>query len=88
MSNKPYKLTENTTESVAEPAVAYLSNAEISSDGWNPNTPFIGTQEEWWEHFHRIEAGEFMSLEEYFKQFDEWKKDLLARKLRSATNLK
>jgi len=56
MSNKPYKTKENTPTTVNEPAVAYQSaNAKtsLSDNSWNPNVPFHGTQEEWWEHFHR-----------------------------------
>lgn len=44
---------------------------------WNPNKPFHGTQEEWSEHFHEIEKGEFISLEEANKQFEEWKEQFL-----------
>jgi hypothetical protein len=87
MQNNEYETSDKAQpDVVAEPVVAYRSEADVSSvatsDGWNPNVPFHGTQDEWWEHFHKIEEGEFMSLEEYFKQFDAWKKALLARKLR------
>ena len=80
MKNKPYKISENTQMIVSEPAVAYHQKiAETSSSGnWNPNVPFHGTQEEWWEHFHRIEEGEFMTIEEADKEFEIWRKKLLA----------
>ena len=45
---------------------------------WNPNVPFHGTQEEWREHFHEIEQGEFMTLDEFDRKFGAWKKDYLA----------
>jgi hypothetical protein len=49
---------------------------------WNPNVPFIGTQEEWWEHFHEIEEGNFMPWEEHQKKFKEWKKNYLANRMK------
>jgi hypothetical protein len=57
MSKKQYNTKDYAPMTVGEPAVAYTSaSAKTSSDdGWNPNVPFHGTQEEWWEHFHRIE---------------------------------
>jgi hypothetical protein len=84
MQNKPYKNPENTPTTLNEPAVAYRrANVESSSSGkWNPNVPFHGTQEEWWEHFHRIEEGEFMTLEEFDRKFETWKKEYLASKLK------
>jgi len=52
-----------------------------SSDEWNPNVPFHGTQEEWWEHFHQIEQGKFMTIEEADKKFEAWRKKLLASRM-------
>ncbi|MCL2132200.1 MAG: hypothetical protein FWH36_07110 [Lentimicrobiaceae bacterium] len=52
-----------------------------SSDRWNPNVPFIGTQEEWWEHFHQIERGNFMTIEEADKKFEIWKEKFLASRM-------
>jgi hypothetical protein len=80
MPSKIYKNTENFTLSIAEPAVAYqTATSELSSsDKWNPNVPFHGTQEEWWDHFHRIEEGEFMTIEEADEKFEKWKTKLLA----------
>jgi hypothetical protein len=65
------------------PAVSYqTATSEISAQNeWNPNVPFHGTQEEWWEHFHRIEEGNFMTLEEFDHKFEAWKKNFLASRL-------
>ena len=86
MANKSYKTTKNAPLTVREPATAYQrrpATAEISSSNdWNPNVPFHGTQEEWWDHFHRIEQGHFMPLEEANKEFDKWKKEFLASRLK------
>ncbi|MDR2622877.1 MAG: hypothetical protein LBC48_09955 [Dysgonamonadaceae bacterium] len=85
MSNKTYKTQENTPVTANEPVVAYQrTNAGTSSLGnsWNPNVPFCGTQEEWWEHFHRIEEGEFYTLEEFDEKFETWKKAFLASRLK------
>jgi len=80
MQTKSYKNTEKTQNSVNEPAVAYRNvSVETSSlESWNPNVPFHGTQEEWWEHFRRIEEGEFMTWEEHQKRFNAWKNMYLA----------
>ena len=74
MQNKIYNIPSNVSETVNELEVAEVSSA----NEWNPNVPFHGTQEEWWEHFHEIEQGEFMTWEEHKKQFDAWKKNYLA----------
>ena len=83
MQKKPYKIQENAPTIVNEPVAAYLQTVSTtsSSDSWNPNVPFHGTQEEWWEYFHRIEQGEFTSLEEANREFAEWKKEFLASRL-------
>jgi hypothetical protein len=83
MPNKSYKIPANTPKTVSEPAVAYRkAPSETSSpDSWNPNVPFHGTQEEWWEHFHRIEKGPFYTIEEADKEFEIWKKELLASRM-------
>ena len=74
--NKPYTVDEPDSVCVEEPAVAYqLTTA------WDPNVPFSGTQEDWWEHFMQIEKGQFYSLEQANRKFDVWKKDYLAKKL-------
>ena len=92
MPNKSYQTAEEAPLIAAEPAVAYHRTAPSKpspavmepelSNRWNPNVPFHGTQEEWWEHFHRIEDGEFMTLEEFDLKFNTWKKKLLASKLK------
>ena len=92
MPNKSYQVAEDAPLIVSEPAVAYQRTAPFqpsiqemeykSSDRWSPNVPFHGTQEEWWEHFHRIEEGEFMTVEEFDIKFNAWKKKLLASKLK------
>ena len=88
MPTKSYHIQEEAPMTVAEPAVAYRRDAarhvstEISSStGWNPNVPFHGTQEEWWEHFHRIEEGPFYTIEEANEEFEIWKKKLLASRM-------
>ena len=53
-----------------------------SSNRWNPNVPFHCTQEEFLEHIHSIEAGEFMTLEEFKSRHEAWKKEYLASKLK------
>jgi hypothetical protein len=80
MQNKSYRVSKETPTVVNEPAVAYRRTIvkASSSDEWNPNVPFHGTEEEWWEHFHRIEKGEFMTIEEADKEFEIWRKKLLA----------
>ena len=80
MQNKSYKYQENTAVNMGEPAVV-CEPERSSSDRWNPNVPFIGTQEEWWEHFHQIEKGEFTPLKEANKEFAVWKKEYLANRL-------
>jgi hypothetical protein len=80
MPKKPYKTKDDEPMTVSEPAAAYRSaRVDVSSsDDWNPNVPFCGTQEEWWDHFHRIEEGHFTPWEEHEKEFEEWKKNYLA----------
>ena len=84
MQTKPYHIPETEHLIAAEPAVAYSSigfEPKPSSDSWNPNVPFHGTQEEWWEHFHRIEEGNFMTIEEADEKFEIWKKKFLASRM-------
>jgi hypothetical protein len=35
-----------------------------------------------WNHFHRIEEGKFTPLEEADREFEIWKKEFLASRLR------
>lgn len=82
MPSKQYKIKNNNISNVVgEPAVVYHTKATTESN-WNPNAPFCGTQEEWWEHFHQIEEGDFMTLEEFNRKFEAWKKKYLANKLK------
>jgi hypothetical protein len=84
MSKKSYKITEEKPMLVEESAIAYQTKIKNTSlaDNWNPNVPFHGTQEEWWEHFHRIEEGEFTTLEEANREFEIWKEQYLANRLK------
>ena len=60
-----------------------VPNTHPSTFGkWNPNVPFHCTQEEFLEHIHRIEQGEFMSWEECKKRINEWEKEYLAKRLK------
>jgi hypothetical protein len=63
---------------VGESAVAFK---KTSSNKWNPNVPFTCTQEEFWEHIHQIEQGEFMTIEEADKEFELWEKELLVSRM-------
>ena len=47
----------------------------------NPNFPFEVTQEEFVAHIRRIEAGNFMTIEEADKKFEIWKKKFLASRM-------
>jgi hypothetical protein len=68
--SKTYQISEPTPLSVSEPAVAY-STSPLDTK-WNPNVPFIGTQEEWREHFHRIEEGPFYPATETHQRISQW----------------
>jgi hypothetical protein len=83
MLNKPYKIPDDTPGIVSEPVVAYRKAPAKTSapDSWNPNVPFHGTQDEWWEHIHRIEEGKFYTAEEHKKRFEVWKKKFLASRI-------
>ena len=50
--------------------------------GWNPNVPFAVTEEEFMAHIRRIEAGNFMTLEEHRRRFNAWKTEYLANRLK------
>ncbi len=74
MPKKPYKIPEKKPTIAGEPAVAYGKDVACRSTAadWNPNAPFHGTQEEWWEHFHRIEEGEFYPASETHQRVSKW----------------
>jgi len=86
MQKKSYKTLDNKSEVVCEPATAYQRRpvtAEMtSSDKWNPNVPLHVTEEEWLEHIRKIEEGPFMSIEEADREFEIWKKEFLASRLK------
>ena len=79
MLQKSYKNQGNVAVGVKEPAIAFK---KTSSNRWNPNVPFTCTQEEFWEHIHEIERGEFMTIEEFDRKFEVWRQDYLANKLK------
>jgi hypothetical protein len=74
MPRKSYKIRDNAPMIAGEPVAAYQKTAVETplSDSWNPNVPFHGTQDEWWEHFHRIEEGEFYSISEIHQRILQW----------------
>ena len=82
MSRKLYKNHDNTSVNVSETTVCEtVELKKSSSNRWNPNVPFTCTQEEFWEHIHEIERGNFTPLEEANKEFDAWKREYLAKRL-------
>jgi hypothetical protein len=87
MPRNSYKTPKNMPATVNEPVVTYQHTCSdvaynvSTENNWNPNVPFHGTQEEWWEHFHRIEKSEFTPLEEANREFEVWKKEFLASRL-------
>ena len=77
-----YQIQEDAPLIVSEPVVAYQRTAPSQgSVKINPNVPFHGTQEEWWEHIHRIEEGPFYTIEEADREFELWKKEYLASRM-------
>ena len=78
MPKKSYKMPEETPVNVNEPAIAYSTTASVVADKWNPNVPFHCTQEEFLEHIHSIEQGNFTPLEEANREFELWRKEYLA----------
>jgi hypothetical protein len=73
MPNK-YETSKDEPMTVHEPAAAYRTAVAetMFSDKWNPNVPFHGTQEEWWEHFHNIEEGVFYPASETHQRISQW----------------
>jgi len=84
MPKKPYNYTDVEDEPMMleEPALAYQTanrsepmTADIStSKGMfdNPNVPFHCTEEEFLEHIHRIEQGEFSPVADAHQRVSEW----------------
>jgi len=64
----------NKASAVNEPVETYQkSENDVSiSDKWNPNIPFKGTQEEWWDHFSQIEGSPFYSVSEIHQRVSLW----------------
>jgi hypothetical protein len=84
MPNKSFKTRSKAPIAVGDPVAASrgaVSEVSPSDNSWDPNVPFHGTQEEWWDHFHRIEEGHFTPLEEANEEFKAWKKEYLAKRL-------
>jgi len=83
MLKESYKNQGDTLIDIDEPAAdcRRVDAKKSASNAWNPNVPFVGTQEEWWEHFHEIEKGEFMTIEEADKKFEIWRRNLLASRM-------
>ena len=81
MQKKTYTTTEDTPITVREPAVAYgtMVAEPSSSTKWNPNVPFHCTQEEFLEHIHNIEQGNFTTWEEAKREFEQWRRERLAK---------
>jgi hypothetical protein len=80
MPKKTYHIEDEAPTMLAEPAVAYGKCADrrvSTSNDWNPNVPLNCTQEEFLEHIHRIEQGNFMTIEEADIKFEVWRKDYL-----------
>ena len=71
MAKKTYQTPENEPMPVGEPEAAYRVKVS-SSNSWNPNVPFHGTQEEWWEHIRQIEAGQFYPVFEAHQRISQW----------------
>jgi hypothetical protein len=71
MRRKAYNITEDAPVGVKE-----------RTGLWGPNRVFNGTQDEFMEHIRNIEAGEFMTIEEADKKFEEWRKEYHANRIR------
>ena len=54
----------------------------LVADKFNPNFPCEVTQAEFMAHIRRIEAGPFFTIEEADKEFEEWRKEYHAKKLK------
>lgn len=57
------------------------SQALSLKEKWNPNKPVHATRDEFLDHIRKIEQGPFMTLDEGFKQFEQWKTELLRSRL-------
>ncbi|WP_287619178.1 hypothetical protein [Parabacteroides sp.] len=76
------KLSDITSQGItAKAARTRKAKIEPAKPKWDPTKPIQFTQEEIWEHIHEIEKGPFMTLDECFKRFDEWKQEFLKSRL-------
>ncbi len=71
MPKKPYRIKKDKSDTASEPAAAYQKTNTAAGE-WNPNVPFHGTQEEWWEHVHHIEEGSFSPVAEVHQRIVQW----------------
>ncbi|MDR2556658.1 MAG: hypothetical protein LBC49_02965 [Bacteroidales bacterium] len=74
-----YKSKKGNSTEVCEPSAAYSTTRQYNRIILNPNEPFNGTQSQWWEHISNIEQGSFTPLQEANQEFEEWKKQYLAK---------
>ena len=89
MLKESYNYQGDTLVDIDEPVAdcGRVASKKSASKAWNPNVPFVGTQEQWWEHFHEIEKGKFMTIEEADIKFEIWRRNLLATKSRKYRNI-
>ena len=67
---------------ISEDVTVAVSEYGASASFINPNVPLCVTQEEFREHIHRMEAGNFTPLEEANREFETWKKEYLINRLK------
>ena len=74
MQRKACTVTEDMPMTICEPAVDYgtMVAEPQSSTKWNPNVPFHCTQEEFLEHIHSIEQGDFYPVAEVHQRISKW----------------
>jgi len=81
MAKKTRKSEDIASELLQESTIVYQRKKSVDVLDWNPNVPVHATQEEWWEHFHKIEKEQFTPLEIANQEFEEWRKKYFASKL-------
>ena len=76
MPTNRYDILDAEPVVAGEPAVAYLRRDEFSTRSstgcWGPNALFDGTQEDFLEHIHRIEEGDFFPVKEVHNRISQW----------------
>ena len=93
MPKKPYNFTdaEDDPMTLNEPALAYqtayhsdvmVADVPTSKRFNNPNVPLECTQEEFVEYIRGIEKGNFTPAEQAKKEFEEWKTEFLASRMK------